>query len=66
MYGIARIFAHPNFRLWLQADSLECRVESPLYPRKETSARQERFGLKQRTLDVRLYGANYQAETYAK
>ncbi len=36
LYGIAPIFAHPDFRLWLKADVLRSVDLRPLHPSKQT------------------------------
>ncbi len=43
-----------HVRLWLEADVVRVTPESPLFPRKQTSSAQERFGLKKRTFNVRF------------
>ncbi len=54
MQWTAPIQRYCNFSFWLEADVVRVTPESPLFPRKRTSARQERFGLKKRTLNVCL------------
>ncbi len=36
MYGIAPIFAHPNFRCWLTTDSPAMLPVGLLYPQEQT------------------------------
>ena len=36
MYGIAPIFAHPDFRSWLKAEVTDPPAERPLHPQEQT------------------------------